>query len=76
MKVYKDGAQIVIEEAPTEPTRIININSAWACMDQTATEVIVINARTDEGYRDLIANLQDEAGAPLSISALRAIVGS
>lgn len=77
MKVYKSGAQIVIEDAPTaELGRIININSAWSCMDQTATEVIVMDARTNKGYRDLITNLVDEAGAAMSISQLRAIIGS
>lgn len=77
MKVVKDGAQLVITEAPTaEIGRIININSWWACMDQTATEVIIMDARTNTGYRDLIANLVDGAGAAMTISQLRAIVGS
>ena len=77
MKVYKDGSQVIVEDVPTEPAgRIVNINSAWSCMDQTATEVIVMNARTDQGYRDLIANLVNEAGGAMTISDLRAIIGS
>ena len=76
MKVYKDGAQIVIEESPLEPTRIVNINSAWSCMDQVGTEVIIINARTDQGWRDDISNITDSGGTPLTVSELRAIIGS
>ena len=76
MKVYKDGSQIVIEEAPLDPIRIININSAWSCMDQEGSEVIIMNARTNIGFRDDISNITNSGGTPLTISDLRAIIGS
>ena len=76
MKVYKDGAQIVVEEDPKYPGEIFNINSAWSCMEQAGAEVIVMNARSGIGHGELLANVTDSGGTPLTISDLRAIIGS
>ena len=75
MKVFLDGKQIVVEDAPGYSGKIIDITASHCRMTQSATVVTVVDGLYDTGYTDLIANIVDGGDTSQGISYLRGIIG-
>ncbi len=75
MKVFLDGKQIVVEDAPGYSGKIINITAAHSRMTQDSTTVCITDGLYNIGYTDLIANIVDGGDTSQGISYLRGIIG-